>query len=96
MLLVLTSLYLHRLDNLKFQRHMVELEFEGKKKTYETWCRPLWKWILDHLVDSDVVRHFEWDAQKIYRYDGKRRTRVYTEPWTGKRFWDVQVRHVTF
>ena len=46
---------------------------------------------MDHLRNPDIVRQFEWDAQKIERYDGKESTRVYTEPWTANRFWDVQV-----
>ena len=47
---------------------------------------------MDHLIDPEIVRHFEWDAQKIFRFDGQRYTQVFTEPWTGKRFWDVQVK----
>lgn len=78
--------------DLKFQRHDIKREFEGEEKIYETWCRPLWGWIMDHLINPEVVRHFEWDAQKVYRHDGERSTRIYTEPWTGKRFWDVQVK----
>ena len=75
----------------QFQRHVIEREFEGEKKSYETWCRPLWSWVMDHLIDPEIVRHFEWDAQKISRYNGEGYSRVFTEPWTGTRFWDVQV-----
>lgn len=46
---------------------------------------------MDHLINPDIVRKFEWDAQKVSRYDGERHTRIYTEPWTGERFWEVQV-----
>lgn len=51
---------------------------------------------MDHLTDPEIVRHFEWDAQKVYRYDGTNYTRIYTEPCTGKRFWDTQVKHFVF
>jgi len=60
--------------------------------TFDTWSRPLWAWLLDHLVDPDVVRHFEWDAQKVSRHTEEGSTRIYTEPWTGNRFWKIQVR----
>ena len=78
----------------QFKRHEVTCDFEGAKLTYETQCRPLWDWILDHLVDRDLVRQFEWDARKVFRYNKEKNTyvRLYSEPWTGKRFWDVQVR----
>ena len=46
---------------------------------------------MDHLINPEVVRHFEWDAQKVSRCDSEDFTRIYTEPWTGKRFWDIQV-----
>jgi hypothetical protein len=55
------------------------------------WCRPLWNWILDHLIDPELAPHFEWDAQKVFKVQKGKYTQVYTEPWTGKRFWDVQV-----
>ena len=47
---------------------------------------------MDHLINPDLVRQFEWDAQKVSRFDGERYMRIFTEPWTGTRFWDVQVR----
>lgn len=46
---------------------------------------------MDHLINPEIVRQFEWDAQKVSRYDGENYSRIYTEPWTGKHFWDVQV-----
>ena len=47
---------------------------------------------MDHLVDPELIRHFEWDAQRISRFDGERNVRIYTEPWTGEHFWDAQVK----
>ena len=47
---------------------------------------------MDHLIDPELIRHFEWDMQKISRFDGKDSTWIYTEPWTGEHFWDAQVR----
>ena len=46
---------------------------------------------MDHLTDPEVVRHFEWDAQKVFRHKNGKRSRIFTEPWTGDRFWDIQV-----
>ena len=52
----------------------------------------MWPWVLDYLLNPELVRQFEWDAQKVSRHDGKDFTRVYTEPWTGDRWWEIQVR----
>ena len=47
---------------------------------------------MDHLIDPELIQHFEWDAQKISRFDGKDSARIYMELWTGEHFWDAQVR----
>lgn len=73
-------------------RHEIKREFEGETHTFDTWSRPLWGWILDHITDPDVVRHFEWDAQKVSMHTDNGFTRIYTEPWTANHFWKIQVR----
>jgi hypothetical protein len=77
----------------QFEKHDVVCEFKGEEKTYETWCRPLWNWILDHLIDPELIQHFEWDAQKVFRFSGGKFTQIFTEPSTGNRLWDIQVRN---
>ena len=47
---------------------------------------------MDHLDNPEIVKQFEWDAQKVYRYDGERSKRIFMEPWTGKHFWKIQVK----
>jgi len=29
---------------------------------------------MDHLINPEVVKQFEWDVQKVYRYDGENST----------------------
>ena len=50
---------------------------------------------MDHLVDPELIRHFEWDAQRISRFDGERNVQIYMELWTGEHFWDTQVKKIT-
>jgi hypothetical protein len=47
---------------------------------------------MDHLIDPDLVREFEWDAQQVFRFKDGKYTQIFTEPWTGKCFWDIQVK----
>ena len=77
---------------LQFTHHTLEIPFKNESHTFDAWSRPLWAWILDHLVDPDIVRHIEWDAQKVLRHTERGSTRIYSEPWTGNRFWEIQVR----
>ena len=43
-------------------------------------------------MNPELVRQFEWDAQRVQRYDGNGFIPAYTEPWTGRRWWEIQVR----
>jgi hypothetical protein len=38
-----------------------------------------------------LAAEFEWNAQKLYKYDGKEFIRFVDEPWTGDRFHEFQV-----
>ncbi|KAI6013281.1 hypothetical protein EDC04DRAFT_2870836 [Pisolithus marmoratus] len=52
---------------------------------------PLWDWALDLLQNPSLAPHFVWDAQWLFKHDGEKYERFYTEPWTGDRWWDIQV-----
>jgi hypothetical protein len=58
---------------------------------YETHALPLWEWALDLLDTPALAPHFVWDAQRIYKHNGTEFERFFNEPWTGDRWWDVQV-----
>lgn len=58
---------------------------------FDFWCRPLWDWVLDLIENPSMAPYFEWDAQKLYKYDGTKYIRFIHEPWTAARFWEVQV-----
>ncbi|KAG2748068.1 hypothetical protein P692DRAFT_20735372 [Suillus brevipes Sb2] len=48
-------------------------------------CRPLWDWVLD------LLKHFVFDAQHLYKYNRTCFTHFFDEPWTANTFWDAQV-----
>ncbi|KAG1859232.1 hypothetical protein F4604DRAFT_1882756 [Suillus subluteus] len=56
-----------------------------------THALPLWEWALDLLDTPVLAPHFVWDAQRVYKHNGTEFERFYNEPWTGDRWWDVQV-----
>lgn len=60
-------------------------------KTFEVHVRPLWDWAQDLLANPLLAPHFIWDAQRLFKHDGVNYERFYTEPWTGDRWWDIQV-----
>jgi hypothetical protein len=47
------------------------------------------------LKDATLAPHFEWDAQRLSKFDGEKWVRFYDEPWTANEFARVQVRLAT-
>ena len=48
---------------------------------------------MDLILSPQLDPYFEWDARRIFRHTGERKTRLYHEPWTGDVFWNIQVRN---
>jgi hypothetical protein len=42
-------------------------------------------------MDPFLVPHFQWDAQRLSKFDGTKYVRFIDEPTTADRFWDIQV-----
>ncbi|THH17255.1 hypothetical protein EUX98_g9164 [Antrodiella citrinella] len=68
----------------------VSTKYKDDTREYPFFYRPIWDWALETLRNPTFAPHFEWDAQKLYRFDGTRLVRFFDEPWTGDRWWEVQ------
>ena len=76
---------------LKFKKETFKVPYKDEEREHVMHYRPLWEWTLDLLNDEKLASHFVWDAQRLYKYNGNEWVRFYHEPWTGDRFWDIQV-----
>jgi hypothetical protein len=70
----------------------ITVPYKGEEKTYNTYTRPLWDWVLSLVQDPRLASSFVWDAEKAYRFDEDAFVRFYHEPWTADAFWEAQVR----
>lgn len=61
---------------------------------YEVHAQPIWDWALDLLDNPLLAPHFMWDTCRVYKHDGTKFEHFFDEPWTGDRWWDIQVRYV--
>lgn len=48
---------------------------------------------MSQVRDPLLAKHFRWDAQRLYKYDGTEWVRFYDEPWTAENFSKAQVRN---
>lgn len=77
----------------QFEQEIITVPYKKQERDFVVYYRPIWSWILDLLKDNRIVSCFTWDAQRLFRFESKSNVfiRYYDEPWTGNRFWDVQV-----
>lgn len=74
----------------------ISIPYKTEQKVFELHCRPLWDWIIHQVKDPILAPHFVWDAQRLTKFDGETWVRFYDEPWTAKKFSEVQVRAICF
>lgn len=78
----------------KFEHSIIQEDFPGLTKeqtTFDFQYRPLWGWLEDLVTDSELIKEFHWDAENLSKFNGKEFSRFVHEPWTGDRWWEVQV-----
>ncbi|THH28010.1 hypothetical protein EUX98_g6168 [Antrodiella citrinella] len=66
-----------------FRQVTVSTEYKDQIRKYPFFYRPIWDWALETLRNPTFAPHFEWDAQKLYRFDG---TRLSALPENGSPF----------
>ncbi|KAG1765353.1 hypothetical protein EDD22DRAFT_978791 [Suillus occidentalis] len=55
------------------------------KHDITTHALPLWDWALNLLANLLLAPHFVWDAQRVFKHNGREFEQFYNEPWTGTR-----------
>ncbi|KAJ3563803.1 hypothetical protein NP233_g8701 [Leucocoprinus birnbaumii] len=74
----------------RYQKHVVAAEHLNLKDSYDFWYLDLWDWALDLIRNEELAPQFEWDAQRLFKYDGEKFVRFVDEPWTGDRWHEFQ------
>ncbi|KAI6099276.1 hypothetical protein EV401DRAFT_2081596 [Pisolithus croceorrhizus] len=73
-----------------FSKLKITAPYKGEDMMFQVHIRPLWDWALDLLQNPSLTLHFVWDAQQLFKHDGKKYECFYTEPWMGTHWWDIQ------
>ncbi|KAF4583960.1 hypothetical protein EYR40_002458 [Pleurotus pulmonarius] len=74
----------------EFIRDDIEVEYNGETMTFEMWYRPLWDWALSLIQDTSLAPYFEWNSQRLYKFNGTDFVRFVDEPLTGERLWNME------
>ncbi|KAF8971925.1 hypothetical protein BDZ97DRAFT_1901552 [Flammula alnicola] len=79
-----------------FEHKTIKIPYpKTKSKTFvefDVWSRPLWEWCHELLTDHNIVSKFQWDAQRLYKFNGTNFERCINEPWTADAWWNAQSR----
>ncbi|KAI5990357.1 hypothetical protein EDC04DRAFT_2873066 [Pisolithus marmoratus] len=71
----------------QFSKFKITAPYKGEDMMFQVHARPLWDWALNLLQNPSLAPHFVWDAQWLFKHDGEKYERFYTEPWTGDHWW---------
>ncbi|KAI6106573.1 hypothetical protein EV401DRAFT_2060308 [Pisolithus croceorrhizus] len=74
----------------KFTHHNIVAPYKGEDFMFPVYAQLLWDCALDLLSNPLLALHFTWDAQRLFKYDGSKYERFYSELWTGDRWWNIQ------
>lgn len=66
---------------------------DEEMEPYELHYRPVWDWLQELLLDRAVVSQMEWDARRLFKFDGKTNTwkQFISEAWSASQWWTIQV-----
>jgi hypothetical protein len=71
---------------------VISVEYkEGDTRDFDFWSRSIWDWGLERVLDPFLAPYFQWDAERLYKFDGTSYVRFIHEPSSANRFWDIQV-----
>lgn len=87
-------IYMYMLLNnilVKFTKHIVSDMYKGNQLSYDVWRRPVWDWVMKLVQDPSLAPHFEWDAKRLYKFNGESWIRFHDELVTGDLWWELQV-----
>ncbi|KAG2355123.1 hypothetical protein BDR07DRAFT_1453876 [Suillus spraguei] len=74
----------------KFKKEVISVPHRDQEHDFDVWYRPLWDWACDLLKDPRLGLHFVFNAQRLYKFDGRDFVRFFDEPWTANAFWNSQ------
>ncbi|KAG5640562.1 hypothetical protein DXG03_008069 [Asterophora parasitica] len=74
----------------KFDKIPISTIYRDEEHSHDLYACSLWDWALDIARDQHLAPYFEWDAQRLSKFNGTCFERFVHEPWTGDRFWSAQ------
>ncbi|KAF8832795.1 hypothetical protein HHX47_DHR1001873 [Lentinula edodes] len=78
----------------KFRKTEVVVRYRDlEPESYELYYRPVWDWLQELLLNRDIVSKMEWDARRLFKFDGGSQTwkRFIEEAWSANSWWSFQV-----
>ncbi|KAI0633772.1 hypothetical protein C8Q77DRAFT_1218049 [Trametes polyzona] len=76
----------------RFTKHVIKAKYKNETRDYDLYIRDLWDYIKDILRDSYLMSQMDWDAYRLYRFDGPSAqwVRFLDEPFTADATWGIQ------
>lgn len=69
----------------------VKAKYQNEEIVFPLWRVKAWDWCKSLLEDPELYHEFRWDAEQLFRHNGEEFEQFVNEPWTAKRWWEIQV-----
>lgn len=66
----------------------------SQEESFDVHVRNVWEWITTVVEEPSLAPHFQWDAQRMSKWDGAEWVPYYDDPCTGGSMWNAQVSHL--
>ncbi|KAF8953785.1 hypothetical protein BDZ97DRAFT_1767154 [Flammula alnicola] len=74
----------------KFQKRVISVKYKEEELSYDVWTRPIWTWCRELLLDETLIHEFQWNAERLSKFNGEKYEHFVDEPWTAKAWWNYQ------
>ena len=75
----------------QFERHVVTVQYKGEDVSHDFYCCDVYQYLKDIVCNPYLFKEMVFDAQILSKFNGQEFVRFYDEPWTGKRWYELQV-----
>ncbi|KAF8968588.1 hypothetical protein BDZ97DRAFT_1902889 [Flammula alnicola] len=82
-----------------FQKRVISVKYKEEELSYDVWTWPIWTCshtphtkhlYRELLLDETLIHKFQWNAERLSKFNGEKYEHFVDEPWTANAWWNYQ------
>ena len=75
----------------QFKHHVVTVQYKAENVNHNFYCQDVYQYLEDIISNPYLFKKMVFDAQILSKFNSQEFQRFYDEPWTAKRWYELQV-----